>query len=225
MQETNNRRRLIIKIFSTPVIIYITLLTIIALTNIPLRLNPKGIMFPAMLGFSLGCIFFSFFWKLKVIYIAGHEFAHWIFAKLFRRETNGLEIKASSGGTMIHNPNIWILLAPYFFPTYTVLWLLFMPILYLENIPPIADAIFFFILGVSVAYHTALTVYALSFPQSDLEKYGKYYSIMLIIMMNFIIFYIAIVLINGTPGEIFSKWKGAFDQINLYFNRFGSYNN
>ena len=67
------------------------------------------------LGFGLGLIVFIFVSRFTRFYVFGHELAHWIFAKLFMRDTQNFSVGKDAGAVQIKNPNIWITLAPYFY--------------------------------------------------------------------------------------------------------------
>ena len=141
-------------------------------------------------GFITGCLLFSLVSRFTRFYVFGHELAHWIFAKIFLRETRNFKACAKHGAVEIIRPNIWITLAPYFYPTFTFFWI---PTWFLfqhfQNRLTYGTQIYFFGLTFTWAYHFILTIYALSRKQSDIQRYGKAISLSLIIFVNLVSIY------------------------------------
>ncbi len=140
---------------------------------------------PLFISFSIALLFFSFICKFLPFYVFGHELAHWIFAKIFLKETKNFNVGQNKGMVEVKNPNIFITLAPYFYPTYSVLWLPFWLLAkHFETTFPHSITIFFCILAVTWAYHLVLTTYSLTFTQPDLLIYGKPLSLSIIFFIN-----------------------------------------
>ena len=54
---------------------------------------------------TAGLITFKFICKFNPIYVFGHEFAHWLAAKICRRRTGKLSIGLKSGSVEVEKPN------------------------------------------------------------------------------------------------------------------------
>ena len=153
--------------------------------------TPSPVLGPLIIGFAAGLLIFIFVNKFIPLYVFGHELAHWIFAKLFLRETGKFKVGRDGGAVEIKNPNLWISLAPYFYPTFTVFWVPFWFLFkYLDDRYPYSLSIYFVILAITWAYHVAMTAYALKFEQSDIEKYGRPISFTLILFINLFVIFI-----------------------------------
>ncbi|NQZ56466.1 MAG: hypothetical protein HRT88_03210 [Lentisphaeraceae bacterium] len=143
-----------------------------------------------LVGFISGCLLFTLVSRFTRVYVFGHERADWIFAKIILRETRNFKACAKHGAVEIINPNIWITLAPYFYPTFTFFWI---PTWFLfqhfQNRLTYGTQIYFFGLTLTWAYHFILTIYALSRKQSDIQRYGKAISFSLIIFVNLVSIY------------------------------------
>lgn len=122
-----------------------------------------------------------------------HELTHAIFAFLTFKKDIKININNPTPDALGHctytgGGNWLITLAPYFFPTLTV----FFALLYLI----VSDGFFIildFCIGYSLTYHlrtnfSELLVNYKSGPNSDINKVGKIYSIIIIPAMNFLIF-------------------------------------
>jgi hypothetical protein len=144
-------------------------------------------------GFLIGSAIFTMFSHLTPLYVFGHEATHWIVAKLFRKETGKFRCRGNSGYVEIRNPNVWIILAPYFIPFYfllvTGIWGLFDLLLPGKLTPcyPWLSGL----LGLTYSYHLVLTFIALGKGQKDLKHEGTVFSLALILAMNALFFFLA----------------------------------
>ena len=157
--------------------------------------SPSPVLVPLIIGFTAGLLIFFFINKFTPVYIFGHELAHWIFAKIFMKETGKFRVGKDGGAVEIKDPNLLIALAPYFYPTFTVLWIPFWFLFkHLNERFEWALSIYFAILAVTWSYHVAMTLYALKFEQSDLKRYGKPLSFSIIIFVNMVIIFLFLAL-------------------------------
>ena len=53
-------------------------------------------------------------------YVLGHELTHALWGLLFGARVSKLRVGTSGGSVTLSKSNVWITLAPYFFPFYTV---------------------------------------------------------------------------------------------------------
>jgi hypothetical protein len=113
------------------------------------------------------------------------------------KETRNFKATKNGGAVEVKEPNVWVVLAPYFYPTFTVLWFpfWFLVVRYKEDVP-FAMELFFGILALTWAYHLVMTLYILKFEQSDITRYGKIFSYSLIIFINTLTVFIFLSLIT-----------------------------
>lgn len=135
--------------------------------------------------FAAGLVIFNFY-KFKAIYIIGHETTHWMIAKLFLRDTGKMKISWNKGFVEIDDANVWITLAPYILPFYTLCAAGFFGISQIFWYPSSTMVLLIFscIAGLTYAYHVVMTIYALRLAQPDLDVYGSFFSISLILAGN-----------------------------------------
>lgn len=177
------------------------------------------VMASLIFGFTGGFIFFIFISKFTPIYIFGHELAHWIFAKVFMKETGKFKVGKDGGAVEIKNPNLWIALAPYFYPTFTVFWIPFWFLFkHFEDRFHHSLSIYFTVLAITWAYHVAMTLYALKFEQSDLKRYGKPLSFSVILFVNMVIIFsfLALFTTGITSGLNVLKDVSVLDCMKIY---------
>ena len=118
-----------------------------------------------------------------------HEFTHALIGLLFLKIPVSLRATAYEGGAVVfrNGANVWIRLAPYYFPTLSLLVLL-VNYLFFQN----TAAAFYVALGVTVAFHLLTTWQETSFRQPDLQESGWLSSLLILPVMN-LLFYGAIV--------------------------------
>jgi len=108
-----------------------------------------------------------------------HELTHAIWGLVFRAKIKDIRVKGESGFVRLSKTNSLIMLAPYFFPFYTVLIVassFFIREKYLTAV--------FFLTGFSMAFHIASTIESLRAGQPDIYKTGVFFSLPIIYISN-----------------------------------------
>lgn len=108
-------------------------------------------------------------WKVDWLSTLEHEITHCLFAWLTGNRVTGLKVTLQEGGhmTYIGQGNWLIDVAPYFFPTVTVLLILALPF-----VPQLTGVYGQWAIGVSVAYHATSTWKETHHAQTDLQNAG-----------------------------------------------------
>ncbi|MDR3071717.1 MAG: hypothetical protein LBU29_03915 [Endomicrobium sp.] len=137
----------------------------------------------------LGYVVFQVvFYRPIKIYVFGHELSHAITGILSGAKIKKFSVGKQSGSVALTKDNIWITLAPYFFPIYTLaLIIVYIFLGWFINIKQFYEY-FLFLIGFSIAFHVALTAYILSIEQPDLKVYGVFFSYIVIFAVNIITF-------------------------------------
>jgi hypothetical protein len=127
-------------------------------------------------------------YKPMKTYIFGHELSHSIAGLLSGAKIKKFNVGENSGNVVLTKDNIWIALAPYFFPIYTIIimiayvclgWFIDIKQLY---------GYYLFLIGFSISFHIALTIYILTIEQPDLKVYGVFFSYVIILAVNVVVF-------------------------------------
>lgn len=120
-------------------------------------------------------------------YVLGHELTHVLGVWLFRGKIHKMKVSRKGGVVKANKTNIWIKLAPYFFPIYTILvlgiYLLFSIAWDLNRI----YGIFVFILGITWAFHFWMTIHILWQNQPDVRESGTLFSLVVIYVLNVLV--------------------------------------
>lgn len=166
-----------------------------ALVSLPLYVDSRTMLWPALAGFVIAELFLLSGIRLIRLYVVGHELTHWVAAKLFRRRTGRFQAGASSGSVEVENPNVFIVLAPYIIPAYTLALVGVYGVVRM-GVDPVPDwgvALFCAGLGATYAFHLTLTLLALQRGQEDLRLCGPVFSVGLILLGNVVLVFLAMV--------------------------------
>ncbi len=143
--------------------------------------------------------------RFTVVYVFGHELTHWATAKLFFKKTGRIRVGRLSGSTEIYNTNVAITLAPYIIPFYlmVVVGIFGISQLFVYPSPLWVAYLVSALVGITYAYHIMLNIFALRQAQSDLELYGKVFSLAFILAGNALFLLLALLIATA-------QWKEGF---------------
>lgn len=137
------------------------------------------------------------------LYVLGHELTHAVAILICRGKIKKIHVSSTHGGYVLTNKsNIFIALAPYFIPFWMLVWMLM--IWSMHQLSPLTYylPIFYFGFGFWWAYHLYWTTCSIiQERQPDLFDNGLFFSLMIIVLLNFIIL-ASILMMFGliTPG-------------------------
>ena len=148
--------------------------------------------------------------KFTAVYVFGHELTHWIVAKCFLKETGKFRVGRTKGFVEIADTNVWITLAPYIIPFYSMLAMGVFGLsqIFLYPSPWWATLAFAVCASLGYAYHCVMTVYAIGCSQSDLKMNGEFFSLALIIAGNVLSLLLALLLSTGQWREAWEMFSG-----------------
>jgi hypothetical protein len=133
-------------------------------------------------------VFQGILYKPMKTYVFGHELSHAMVGILSGAKIKKINVGRESGRIVLTKNNIWITLAPYFFPIYaSAIIIIYIFLGWFINIKQFYGY-FLFLTGFSIAFHVALTIYILSAEQSDLKIYGTFFSYVIIFIVNVAVF-------------------------------------
>ena len=118
------------------------------------------------------------------LYVLGHELTHAVWGLLFGARVSHLRVGLRGGSVTLTKSNVWITLAPYFFPFYTILVVLLAVAVRasLSRLP--CPAAWQFAVGVTWCFHCIFTIRSLQQEQTDVQEYGRVFSYVLIWIFN-----------------------------------------
>ncbi len=144
---------------------------------------PEGSVY-FLIGFAGYLIFQWVFFKPMRTYVFGHELTHAVAAWVTGGEVHHFKVSKKGGSVVVTKPNLFVALAPYMIPFYSLMLLgLFYTINFFRPLELYWNY-FLGLLGASLAFHAALTLYALRQNQPDLKSGGTFLSGVLIVLGN-----------------------------------------
>ncbi len=117
-------------------------------------------------------------------YVIGHELTHALFAILSGGSVKSIHASTRGGRVVVTKSNFIITLAPYFFPLYTFIILLFYGAAIAANAGEAAISFLIFLCGATFSLHLTLTFVFLRTDQSDIKEQGAVFSYPLIYLFN-----------------------------------------
>ncbi len=120
------------------------------------------------------------------VYVLGHELTHAVCALLFGARVSNLRVGISGGSVSVSKSNVWITLAPYFFPFYTILVAIAALVVrcFLPALP--GPCIWLFVVGYTWCFHCCFTIRSLLQEQPDIQEYGRLFSYVQIWIFNIV---------------------------------------
>ena len=179
------------------------------LAQSPTRL-PLLPAFAGVAGIVLWAVVWLFLPPLTRTYVLGHELTHALWTVLFGGKASGLKVSARGGSVRVSKNNVWITLAPYFFPLYTfivaLVWLLSAWLF--PAVKPYSP-IFVFWIGMTWSFHLTFTLRFLAYNQPDVREHGRLFSYALIYALNALSIAAALVAVGSwTFPEAFADLLG-----------------
>jgi hypothetical protein len=141
------------------------------------------------------------------LYVVGHELTHAVWAWLFGGRVKSFRASARGGQVVLTKSNTLIVLAPYFFPLYAALWVLFWGLgswlgHWDDQLPW-----FHYGLGLTYAFHVTLTAHILRVRQPDIAAEGWFVSVVVIWLGNVLVLLLTLpLLVHGVTLPTALGW-------------------
>jgi len=148
-------------------------------------------------------------------YVLAHELTHALWGHLFGATVLGMRVSKTGGNVKLSESNMFVALAPYFFPLYSILvicvYFLFSVFFDLQKY----NLLFLAAVGFTLGFHLFFTLSVLAMKQTDIENYGKVFSYALIYFMNALVIGLLIVAVSPVSLLQFAV-RLAFDFIDVW---------
>lgn len=192
--------KIFIKILKTLIAILLIPFCIGAITTLWQTVHQNssfGIIWVIILtGFFAWTLIYFFIPEPRWIYVLGHELTHALWSLSFGGKLKKIKVSSGGGHVSITKSNFIVSLAPYFFPLYVFLIIIFFLIMNIFWNLNTYVYIFYFLIGVAYAFHITLTFKILKTRQPDIIKEGYLFSFIIIFLGNVITLLVGIVLIT-----------------------------
>jgi len=136
-------------------------------------------------------------------YVVAHELTHALWGALMGATIFKVKVAKTGGQVQLSHTNVWVTLAPYFFPLYTVVAVLvYYGISLFYDISPYRYA-WLVLVGLTLGFHLTFTVRTLSMPQPDILAYGRFFSYVLIYVCHALFVSVLLILVSPLSGRQF----------------------
>lgn len=147
-------------------------------------------------GLCLWALIFIFLPSPVKSYVLAHELTHILWGSLMGATVLGVRVSGKGGSVKLSESNFIVVLAPYFFPLYTILivcaWFFASVFIDLQKYFPL----FLGTMGFTLGFHICFTISAMGQRQPDIEQYGRFFSCALICLMNLLVVGFLLVLVS-----------------------------
>jgi hypothetical protein len=140
-------------------------------------------------------------------YVFGHELTHAIWVWLMGGRVSEFKFSRSGGFILTNKHNVWIALAPYFYPIYSVAVVIVYGVASAFYDLTAFTPVLFGLIGLTWAFHLSFTVWMIPKGQSDLTQFGTFYSLVIIYGMNLAL--LSGLLVMASPEATFSLFGAA----------------
>ncbi|MCY7348373.1 MAG: hypothetical protein LH614_19430 [Pyrinomonadaceae bacterium] len=174
--------------------------------------NPRWLWFLAGAAIFFPCLFAA-----KRLFHSGwcylqtleHELTHLLIGLLFLKIPTGIRVSAHEGGEVRQigfgtTGQIWVTLAPYFFPTISIAVLIPAYFTGLNTLPLLG------VLGWTTAFHLVTNWSETSFRQPDLQKAGILKTILILPIMNLICYGAVLAFVADGSKGFGNFWQSGF---------------
>lgn len=117
-------------------------------------------------------------------YVFGHELTHALASLLMGGKIKKFNVSSKGGSVSLSKTNFIVSLAPYCVPLYTfvligIYWVA-------GHFYPLKSyyGVFVFLVGFSISFHLALTIFAVKQRQPDITNTGAFFSLIIIVIMS-----------------------------------------
>ena len=124
------------------------------------------------------------------LYVLGHELTHAVWGLAFGARVSNLRVRSTGGSVQLTKSNVWITLAPYFFPFWTMvvvgISLIARAVMHFTHpgVPLPVPWLWMFAVGFTWCFHACFTIRSLMQAQPDVQEYGRVSSWTLILVCN-----------------------------------------
>lgn len=135
-------------------------------------------------GFLLWQIMFILLPRPVRAYVLAHELTHAFWGMMMGAKVSRMRISKESGSVTLSKVNVWITLAPYFFPLYTFIVI---AVFYIVGIFYPVERYYLLwlaLVGLTWGFHISFTLTALLQAQTDIRSYGHLFSYTIIYLCN-----------------------------------------
>jgi len=150
-------------------------------------------------GFVIWLLLFFMFPHPVRTYVLAHELTHALWGMLMGARVSKLRVSSKGGSVNLTKTNVWITLAPYFFPFYSILALALYALLDWRWDMTVYKPFWYAVFGMTWSFHLTFTVAMLGLRQPDVMEHGRLFSYALIYGINIVTAMVLLNMLTGRP--------------------------
>jgi hypothetical protein len=156
---------------------------------------------PVAAGMAIWMVIYGSLPRPMWLYVVGHELTHALWSLLFGGRVKSMKVGARGGHVVVTRSNTLVVLAPYFFPLYAMIWVVVYQLFFV--VLGGVTSMFWFHLGLAVAYafHVTLTVSVLRVRQPDIEGEGWIFSGVIIWVSHALLLLVSLAWVSGRVSQ------------------------
>ncbi len=159
-------------------------------------------------GYTLWLILYFTLPRPVRAYILAHELTHALWGAVMGARVVRMRIQKDRGSVTLTKTNVWITLAPYFFPLYTVLVVAGYYLLAIFYDVGRYEWLWLGLVGFTWGFHFSFTISSLMQHQSDITPYGRLFAYPLIYLLNVLGICLWVVLVASPTLDDLTAYGG-----------------
>jgi hypothetical protein len=195
--------RFFLGVLLIPVCVVVTQ-TVISLISVAQPASDSLIPLSALafgMGFFLWILVFCTLPHATRSYVLAHELTHALWGALMGASVSGIKVSKEKGSVRLSKTNVFITLAPYFFPLYTMIVVLGYVVVSIFYDTQRYYLVWLGLVGWTWGFHVVFTVSALMHQQTDIKEYGSLFSYTVIYIFNMLGIAVWIVAVSAATFE------------------------
>lgn len=154
-----------------------------------------------VMGFFLWILVFCTLPHATRSYVLAHELTHALWGALMGASVSDIKVSKEKGSVRLSKTNVFITLAPYFFPLYTIIVVLGYGVLSMFYDTQRYYLVWLGLVGWTWGFHVVFTISALTCQQTDIKEYGALFSYTVIYIFNMLGVAVWIVVVSAATFE------------------------
>jgi hypothetical protein len=159
--------------------------------NYPILFTSYRSLSPSMIwavsGFALFIFMFLLFGAPVRTYILEHELSHMLIALLSGTKIRSVSFRTGNAHVKTGRVNLFIALVPYSLPLYALFVMLLLKLMKRLAQSSLLIEALYFLAGLTLSFHFIATIYYLQLDQPDMNRYGTFASLILVITWTLVI--------------------------------------
>ena len=198
--------KFVVALFLLPVctILSQTFFTAFARATVAQRLWAAEPFWFFALGALLWIIAFFGLRRPVLVYVFGHELTHAVWVLLMGGRVSRFRVGRDGGHIVTNRTNVFIALAPYFFPIYSIGAIAIYGFLGLFYDVQPYGRLLYAVIGATWAFHLTFTCWMIPQNQTDLKDHGTFFSLVFIYLMNLVL--LIVMLVVASPQITFAAF-------------------